>query len=287
MATESRPEDIISTLERLPMLTQSASRLLEISARADHDPREMMDIVRTDAVLTSRLLKVVNSAAYGLVHEVDTVERAVSFLGERMVVSLALENSIGSLLQQELPGYEARAGDLWRHDLGTAIASREIALRVRGACNPDQAFTAGLLHDIGKVVLSAFLLHSASELQEKVLGREDEDYAAAERNLLGINHTEIGHALAERWKLPEMLRAAIRHHHHPASAPEEHREIVYTVHLGDILAYMCGKGTGADQLFYHLDARYVEWIPLTADDIQRIIIAVNDEMGRLEESMQS
>ncbi|OQX18679.1 MAG: hypothetical protein BWK76_06830 [Desulfobulbaceae bacterium A2] len=285
MATYAKPADILRALDRMPMLSRSAARLLEVSSRQDHAPGEILDIIRHDAVLTGRLLQVVNSAAYSLVQQVETVDRAVTYLGERMVVGLALEHSIGAMLQQELPGYEAGAGDLWRHDLRTAIAAREIALCSRGACKPDQAFTAGLLHDIGKAVLSAYLLHSAATLQGKVRDREQEDYAAAERDLLGIDHAQLGEALARHWQLPRILQAAILHHHHPAAAPEEFRPIVYAVHLGDILAYMGGSGTGADQLFYHLDTRYVDWIPVTAEEIQRIIMAADDEMRRMEESM--
>lgn len=277
--------ELMRVVERIPLLSPSAALLLQLSARANHEMKEIIDVVRFDSALTVHVLRVVNSAAFGLRQPIEFIDRAVAYLGERMVVGIALNDSAGMVFDKKLDGYEGQRGDLWRHDLRAAIASREVARHAKNEINPDLAFTGGILHDIGKSVISDFLRGSAPEALERIETQMAADYLAAEREMIGIDHTEAGLALAERWNLPEALQMVIVHHHRPQQTPEEYRTLVYSVHLGDTIAMMGGGGTGADTLHYQLDGNYTQFLELTSANLALILLDVEEEFRRLTNSL--
>lgn len=284
MQPRASKEEILAAIKQVPLLSPSASQLLQLTASTDHDIKAVIDIVKYDSALTARVLKIVNSVAFGLVHEVSTIDRAVGYLGERMIASLALSDSASALFHKELQGYNGPKSELWNHDLRTAIAARAIALQSKEEMNPDLAFTAGILHAVGKAVLSDFLHDSASEMLGEIDDEEVNDYLAGERKILGIDHTEAGYELAKNWELPDALTTPIRYHHNPADAPEEHRALVYAVHLGCIVAMMCGSQS-SDSLQYHLDQNYTQYFDITAEQLALIVLEVNETFETLHDAM--
>jgi len=283
--TEKTAENIRRAIEKVPLLSANAQRLLQVTTVADHDLGDVIDILRCDATLTARLLRVVNSAAYGLLTPITSIDRAVSYLGERMVTCIALGDSAGTLLNKPMGGYQAEAGELWRHDLFSAFAAREVARYGRDELAVDLAFTAGLLHDIGKAIISDFLNGTAEELVGAVDAGTVANYLSGERKLLGLDHAEIGLELAKSWNLPGALRAAIACHHQPAAAHEEHRSLVYAVHLGDIIAMMNGFGTGSDSMLYQLDQGYREYFELDIRQLPEIILEASEQFLQAEKSL--
>lgn len=275
---------VIEAIRRVPLLSPSASRLLELTADPDHDLSQTIDIVKCDAPLTAHVLRIVNSAAFGLLNKVDSIDRAVAYLGERLVISIALGDNAGALFNKPLAGYDGEKGALWRHDLLTAMASRQVSQKARVELNAGLAFTGGILHDIGKGILSDFLHDTAPELVEQLEKHAIVDYLEGERALLGIDHAEAGFEVAKCWQLPEALQMIIRYHHQPQEAPEAYRALVYAVHVGDIIAMMGGCGTGADTLQYPLDQRYSDYLDLTFDDLALILLETQEEFRRIEAS---
>lgn len=265
-------------------MSPSASQLLMVTAREDHDIQEVIDIVKCDSALTARVLKIVNSVAFGLAHEVNTIDRAISFLGDRTVAGIALGDSASALFHKELAGYEGPKSELWNHDLRTAIAAREIARYATEPLNADLAFTAGILHAVGKAVLSDFLSNSANDVLVGIDSHEVSDYLDGERQLIGIDHTEAGYELAKSWDLPEALQMAILYHHRPADAPEEHRLLVYAVHLACVVAMMCGS-QASDSLQYPLDKKYTDYFDLSSEQIGMIMLEVNESFDTLNKAM--
>ena len=277
-------DTVIEAIRRVPLLSPSASRLLELTADPEHDLGEVIDVVKCDATLTAHVLRVVNSAAFGLLNKVESIDRAVAYLGERLVVSIALGDNAGALFYKPLAGYDGGKGVLWRHDLLTAMASRHVSQKARVELNAGLAFTGGILHDIGKGILSDFLHDTAPELVESLEKHAIADYLEGERALLGIDHAEAGFEVAKSWKLPEALQMIIRYHHQPQEAPEAYRALVYSVHVGDIITMMGGCGTGADTLQYPLDQKYSDYLDLTFDDLALILLETEEEFRRIEAS---
>ncbi len=277
-------EELRKIIQSVPMLSPSASRLIQITTQPDHELDEIINLVKTDANLTARVLKIVNSAAFGLLNRITSIDRAVSYLGERIVVGIAVDDCAGKLFNKELSGYAAQRGALWNHDLRTAIASREVVTQSATNISSELAFTAGLLHDIGKVIISDYLQGSVSEAVEMLSVADDLDYLDAEVRLIGFDHTRAGYELARAWHLPEELAAVILHHHEPAKAQEEYRCLVYAVHLGDSIAMMGGFGTGSDSLRYKLDPGYSRYIDINAKSLANIMLTVDMEFEKLQES---
>ncbi len=286
MEKKTLHDEVLTAVRHVPLLSAAAARILELTAKSDHTLAEVMAVARNDAALTARLLKIVNSPIYGLLEPATSLERAVSYLGENLVVSLVLEDTIGSYLTRPLPGYGSGPGDLWKHDLRTAIASKEIALLNRDRCPPDVAFTGGLLHDIGKSILSEFLKDGYQKILAELAEKEIADFLGGEGELLGIDHAQVGYELAKNWGLPEVMQMVILHHHEPSLAPEEVRALVYAVHLGDIIAMMGGYGTGADNLFYRLDQRYTDFLVVGPDQMGLLMLTVEEKFNETVETMQ-
>ena len=277
---------VLAAIQKIPLLSPSANQLLMITSDPDYDLDEVLEVIRCDAALTVRLLKVVNSSGFGLLQPIASLDRAVSYLGCRMVVSLAISQSSGELFERPLAGYQSQRGDLWRHDLFCAMASRAVARHSRVDFGADLAFTCGLLHDIGKVVLSEFLKDTSSQVVTAISQGECANYLEAEDQQLGLDHAQVGFELARYWRLPEVLQEAIRFHHQPALASANHRPMVYAVHLGDMLAMMGGQGTGSDSLLYQLDQSYSDFFELSPQNLACLLLEVCDEFRKLETAME-
>jgi len=284
--SEKHPlEEIRSAIRKVPLLSANAQRLMQVTATADHELGDVIDVVKCDATLTARVLRVVNSTAYDLLNPINSIDRAVSYLGERMVTCIAIGESAGKMLNAPMGGYQAAAGDLWKHDLYTAFAAREIARHSSSELPVDLAFTAGLLHDIGKAIISDFLKGSAEEVVGDIARGELGNYLSGEKKLLGMDHAQIGFELAQSWDLPTALQSVIAYHHHPQNAPVEDRALVYAVHLGDILAMMGGYGTGSDSMQYRLDPGYQDFISIESKQLPVVMLEITEQYTVAEASL--
>ena len=283
--TQITHEKLLEIVKSVPMLSVSASRLLQVAAQKEHDLGDIINLVKTDANLTAHVLKTVNSAAFSLINKVTSIDRAVSYLGERVIVGIAIGDCAGKLFNKDLDGYESSGGSLWKHDLRTAIAAREVAVESGSDISPELAFTAGLLHDIGKSLISDYLKGTVPEAVAMISAEDSQDYLAAEEQLIGFDHTVAGYELARAWKLPDELAECIRYHHEPQKAAEEFRPLVYAVHLGDNIAMLGGYGTGSDSMRYRLDSEYRNYIKISPNTLSKIMLAVDLEFEKLEGSL--
>jgi HD-like signal output (HDOD) protein len=239
-----RVAQIIAQAPPLPPLPATSIRLSELLSDPSGSVGDIAQVLQYDQGATAKLLRLCNSAYLGFPEKVTSVRDAIVRLGTSMVFQLILVSSSRPMLKRKAKGYALPAGALWRQAVGTAILAQRICrLQMRSAAGA--AFTAGLLLDIGKLVLC----HSVGREYEKLLEAAHEGevgFEEAERRVLGVSHSEIGAALAEQWSLPAEIVSCIRHHHDPAAAPEEHRDPVTIVHLADAIAMLMGFGLGND-----------------------------------------
>jgi HD-like signal output (HDOD) protein len=283
MATPKK--DILKVVEGIKILSPSAAELLEVASREDHDLQDIIRVIKHDAALTAKTLQLVNSAAFGLHSKITDLERAITYSGENFLISLVMTEAADMIYSCDLAGYEGRKGGLWDHNLLTALAAKRLAGLSREPLNTNIAFTCGLLHDLGKAIISDFLKGSPPDFLAALDKGEVDDYASAEEKLLGIDHTMAGYALALHWNLPEPLPSAMRFHHQPAQAPVEQRSMVYAVHLGDMVAMMTGRDTGADALRYRLDKNYSAYINISENDLAQIILETDSDFSMLKDSL--
>jgi HD-like signal output (HDOD) protein len=248
--------DLIASTHELAALPGSVVRLLELLDDMTAGADRVLSIIERDPSLTANLLKLCNSAYYGVQRKIGSVREALILLGNKTVVTLAFASGMGDVLRGPLAGYGMAKDALWRHALATAVGAGYLATRTHAAELRDRAFTAGLVHDIGKLLLNKLLARQLEQMPQGTLGAPpfsrsgscdlaivytQEELTQAERRLLGYDHCEAGAALAAAWHFPEMLEQAIRYHHH-LRVEGEHTELVRVVGAANFIA----KGLGLD-----------------------------------------
>jgi len=241
---------IVDQVDSLPTLPVVATRVLALATSDQTSVRDLSDIIESDPSLTSRILALVNSASFGGVRaQVSTVSRACSLLGFEAIRNSVLSLKVFDLFSRKghnayRTSFDRRA--FWKHSLAVAAASQLIARTVRGV-NPDEAFVAGLLHDIGKVALDFVLPKTFDQVVRRVKSHCT-TFADAENRILGVDHTVIGKRLTENWDFPEKLIKVIwLHHQEAAHLPGnlQGRELVRVVGLADLLAREQRIGMGS------------------------------------------
>lgn len=280
-------ESIAKRVEEKPIPSMIAFQLLKVIEDENHSLKDVVRLVETDASLTTEVLKVANSATYYRGQPVTTINRAVLLLGEMMVVGVAICASSSIVFHSPLDGYDSPKGEMWEHSLRTAIAAREISKYARKNVSPGLAFTAGLLHDIGKSIISEFLVGSTEEMTLACEEGQVNDFLEAEQKLLGTDHAKVGYELAQQWGLPQPLSLAIRYHHTPDAVEDKLKFLVYTVHLAEIVAMMGGNGTGSDSLAYRVDDGYENYIKLDKAEMAVLLLKVQEDFVSIKESIMN
>lgn len=283
-------EDIKRILERvetLPAVSPHTLRIMQLAADPQFNIKDLTALVVMDMSLAATCLKLVNSTIFGLRNPVTSIEKAVVYLGSRGILDLAASMGMNGIMRSSLEGYEGESGDLWLHSLRTAIASTLVAGAIYPHDPAESVYTAGLVHDIGKVVLSVFLSEHDSVLREFLQGEPSTDFVSLEKKLLFMDHTEAGDLLADKWKLPPSIRMAIRWHHTPSLAPEPFRNLCLAVHIGDIMAMLGGSGTGCDTLVYRIDPLAQEVFRSQGDRMTKLLLDIDTEFTRAQEKLRA
>lgn len=232
-------ERIVRYVERVPTLPQCVFALQREAANPKATAASIGRIIARDQALTSRVLRVVNSAHYGLGRRVKNVAEAVALLGFKKVRALVYTLSLGDIFAaRPLPGGLNRA-DLWRHAVATAAAARELASLAHGI-EPETAFTAGILHDIGKVVLEQYAHAEFAPVVQRAQ-RKPAPLIEVEIEVLGVSHAHVGRLLLTRWHFPDDLVAAVARHHSPSSL-SQHYPLTWCVHVANWAATEAGYG---------------------------------------------
>ena len=279
-------EDLLSRVlqsPRLPSLPTVALKVIDLAQQPDVDFRHIAEAIQHDPGLSTKILKTVNSAFYGQAREISTVSRALQILGLNSVKTLAL----GFSLARNLQGSQGQHFDhvaYWRRSLYTATAARTLCRRA-GIVQQEEAFIGGLLQDMGMVALS----QSLGDEYDAILAKAGGSHATLrkhEQEILGLDHAEVGAALAEAWGLPPVLVAPIRSHEEPERADPELLTLVRSVSLGnriaDIFLSTEGEGTALDT--YYSQAQ--EWFDIPraeAEPTLKEIHAQTQDLGELFE----
>jgi putative nucleotidyltransferase with HDIG domain len=231
------------------------------------DPYDIAQELRYDPGLTANILKIANSAVYGGLERVDSIQSAIIRLGMKQLFQLVVGVGVSKVLTKRLRGYQLEPEELLSHSVYVAVASEEIA-QILGLRTSEMLFTAGLLHDMGKVVLDDFVEKKSAELDAGFRAAK-EGFDHVERNALGICHAEVGAAILQRWKFPEELVALVRWHHRPSEAGSW-APMVNIVHVADILSYSEGIGTGIDGLRYNISKNVISTLGLRSSTIEAV-----------------
>lgn len=237
-------DDYINAAHHLVPAPQVLPQLLPLLNHADVDSSKVVELISYNQSLTASVLRVCNSAYFSRGTPIDNLQHAVTRIGFRQIHDIVVSVVASVTLARPQKGYGVEAKELWEHSV-TAAAAAQLVARDVGE-DKQVVFTAAILHDIGKIVLSLAL----EDVTDKVAfetGKNGLSPIEMETKLLGVNHAEVGGRLLEKWKLPENLIAGVRYHHEPASASAYSR-LPACVYVGDFLAYFMGHGYGRHSL---------------------------------------
>lgn len=218
----------INKLSPIPQVALKALRLIDADT---YDIKALSDEVRKDQVISGRTLKVCNAALLARRQPVDSIDDALVLLGQTLFLQLVLSVAIKNFFNQIGMGYSLCKGGLFHHAVGTAMIAERVA-RATGIEKPARAYTAGLLHDIGKIVLDQFVTADYPTFYRRY--KTEKNILDVENQVLGTDHTAIGFQLARMWSFPESLADIIRHHHRPEEARHA-IELAHIVYLADVI----------------------------------------------------
>ena len=255
-ASESSPalSDIQQAIEAIRPIPQVALKVLRIIEDGSYDIDKVSEEVKKDQVISARTIQLSNSAMFTKSHDVVSLDHALVFLGQELFIKLVISAAVQSYYSQSGNGYSLCKGGLYHHAVGTAMIAEKIAGMTEKAI-PGVAYTAGLLHDIGKVVLDQYITGAYPMLYREFQERQFE-IIDVETRVLGMDHTRVGELLAKKWSLPDSLTDAIRFHHRPMESGNSDA-LTTVVYLADLLMSRFHTGRelermGPDKLADHL-----------------------------------
>lgn len=210
---------IIAKAKDLPQVSQTALRLVTLLAEPDDNFSEAAELIRADSYLTLKLLRACNSAAFGLPERVASVDQALMLIGFDEVRRIVLALGFGNAMARTIPVYSIKDGELWRHAFITATVAEEIVSKQGDANNACVAFTAGLLHDIGKVMMGPVMTPEIELAIQQNAAGNGSGSIQIERQKIGADHAEVGACLLHMWRVPNLVVEAVASHHRPVFSP--------------------------------------------------------------------
>jgi putative nucleotidyltransferase with HDIG domain len=277
----SRRDAIIASLASVPPLPAAVQRTLALLRDPEAEMEDIARAIELDPNITANVLRLANSPQFGGMRAVGTVREALIRLGAKRVGQLIMAAGVSPHVSKEIKGYGLSAGALLEHSIATALAAEALARKI-GRTPPEHTFTAGLLANLGKVVLGTFLEVDATPILE-LAHSEMIPFDQAEERILGINHAEVGALLLERWGLPEEIVEIVRWRLTPDDYPGENLALDL-VHAGEALAKLSSIALGVDGLHYHPSTLVVQRLDLTPEIVEQVMAQVAVDAAELSQS---
>jgi putative nucleotidyltransferase with HDIG domain len=271
-------DDYLDQVETLPPAPRILPELMTLLQQEDVDNGRVIELISFDPGVTAGVLRVSNSACFAGATPVDSLAEAVGRLGFSQIYKLVLAATGARLLGTGQKGYGLNRGELWQHSVTAAVAAQMVARG--GNADENLVFTAALLHDLGKIVLT-----EAIEERYSALVSESQNRQAAlielEKQLLGVQHAEIGGRLLERWNFPTTIVNAVWHHHEPEEAGADQQLASY-VYLGNMIAYFMGFGYGHQPFALRGREFALHSLGLKADCLPEFMIRTFEKLREVE-----
>ena len=275
---------IISKVKRLQPVPSVVHKLLAYGNDMEGSLENFVRLVEHDPALTANLLKICNSAQIGLPVKVDSLKKAITLLGKQRVVELVLEQNLGGQLQKSQKGYHLAKGELWKQSVSVAMIARTLAQR-RGLSNISSIYTAALLRDIGKVVLSDFVWKKAEKIQ-RMVAVKGLSFLEAEKACIGMDHAMLGAMIAKQWNFSSHLVFMIENHH--LGNPDARKDsATASIYLADMVSMMAGTCIGVDRLAYPVYEALFSNFFLSRDELQTLMLAYEGHIHSAEQLFES
>ncbi|MEW6563380.1 MAG: HDOD domain-containing protein [Pseudomonadota bacterium] len=281
MTQPTELHSLVSHLDMLPAVPAVAKKILALQLDSDQGEMQLLRLIENEPTIAARLVGLANSPLFGATKKIVSVRDAAIVLGITRVKSISVGIVLMSTLTHKVAA-KLNHNQLWLHSLGVALASRELCKKLPAARRPqeDEVFLAGLLHEIGYMVLADLAPDLSDRLQEAMAAEPDLPVEKVERNLLGTTHAELGAALAKHWNLPDNIVRAVRYHHSPQlSEACEIQPLACVIHLAERLS----GPQGVDE-YLHNDVTEEEWCNLGIDpaDAEEVAEAIRQQSAEVQ-----
>ncbi len=256
-------ESVVQRIDDISTLPQVALRVMEVANDPNSGAGDLKEVLEGDAALSARVLRCVNSSAYATRAKITNLQQAIAYLGLKQIRNLAMAASVSDLFKKEEKIGPYRRSHLWRHLVSVGICARLIAMR-RKLSNFEDVFLAGLLHDVGIILEDEHVHDRFIRMIESLDGKQT--LAAAERSHLGFDHTALGQRVAENWRFPEPVTAAIRFHHTSVNYRGEEIDTVRCVDVANLLCTLKGI-TSVGLKLVKISRPAMEGLSLSKEDV--------------------
>ena len=247
-------KQIMSKIRTFPSMPATGAKMLRMLEDPETSVIEIEDLLRHDPGLTGNVLKLANSAYFGIPSKVSSVRQGVLLLGLKRLIQLVVASCVSAVMDKPVPGYDLPPGNLWRHSIAVSIAA-EALVKDKKNIDVDDIFTPALLHDIGKLILGHFVKEELDDIEK--IASKGVPYVVAENMVLGTDHAEVGAQVLTQWSFPRDVIEAVRWHHDP-DFPELARSPVDIVYLSNLLCQINPNGNGGEAPAYNLSPTVIE-----------------------------
>lgn len=258
----------LASLGDIATLPQVTIKIIEIVENPKSTARDLHDVIKMDPALSAKVLKVVNSAFYGLPGQIASVDRAIVLLGLAAVKNISIAASIARMFKGSQISEHFSAKDLWQHSVAVGVTARELMKLANSAVSADEVFVAGLIHDIGMLVERQAHPEKFAKVVDTCMN-EGGNFMQREVEIIGATHQDFGAGLTTKWRFPRHLRAAVGFHHSPEHLSAELRHLGMTIQLADIICCQ-------DRLGFYLTAWDGE---ISEELLQQVGVSLEDVAG--------
>jgi len=261
---------IIKSIKDLPPMPQVVIKIQGLISDLNSDITDLAEIIESDQAVAAKVLKMANSAYYGMSGKISSIHQASVLLGYQVLGEIVTMAGVVGILSGSMPGYGYDAQELWKHSLSAALSAKMIAA-IKNKDLMHEAHTAGLIHDVGKIILDRYILENMDQISVYMV-QEEKSFLDAERFIFGFDHAEIASEVCRAWKIPEKISLAISCHHQPSYSCGD--ELSYVLHLADHIAAKSGASYDEDEAFAELETGTLEFIGIGRDEIRDIMLQV-------------
>lgn len=276
---EEKLRHIMTQVKSFPGMPATAARLMPLLQNPDSSASKIEEILKYDPGLTANILKLTNSAYFGLPSRVSSVRQAIMLLGWKRLLQLVMTMCMSALMKKPVPGYDLPRGELWRHSVAVSVAA-DLLVKSLSISDADEVFTAALLHDIGKLILGDYVQEDLEKIEGMVT--KGISFEVAEYVVLGTNHATIGARILQNWSLPQELVNAVSWHHDPESC-DHYCLLSDVVHVANIVGRRVGFGKGRDGQALEPSLEVAERLGVNQNHIDTLAEQTLQEVGRLAE----
>jgi len=277
-------KEILYTIKGLPPFPETALKAIKAIKDPDGSAQDLVDIIQYDQSITANILRFANSAYFGLRTRVTSLKQAVTYLGSKAIMDMLLLSGSLSYFHGEHTGYGLKGEDLLRHSVSTALMCRILGQKT-GLKDTSTLFTAGLLHDIGKVVLSSFVKDKYDEIVQLVTNK-NYSFVKAEKEVLGMDHAQVGGEIAQQWGFPEEIGRPISLHHQFEEAPLEDISTPL-VFLSNQVYFLVGGTMGADSWSFKKIKDALKRCRLKEYDLDDAMLMLHEQLKSFQDLIRS